>query len=155
VGGVRATVAAGGLVGYHSYHGARVTDDGYYCTLDGDERRYYAMRALLEWDPHFRAEGLYPRYLFTEGGTIYVAPWGGMPSAYAGWRDRDCFGGDLAWRTEQAIARHVQFCDLVAEWNEKNGNRARGMTTFLWGGNSEWVNFEWEGGPGRALAGVL
>jgi hypothetical protein len=205
-GGVRATIAAGGLVGYHAYHGARATSSvrtalrvfkgstptsrramrqvlgwptmiwyrmkhaapalaralwaklagpPYYCTLDGDERRYYSMRALLEWDPHFRAKGLYPKYLFTEGGTIYVAPWGGMPSAYAGWQDPDCFGGDMDWRMEQAIRRHVHFCDIVADWNEEHGNRARAMTTFGWGMMGEWGDFEWEGEPGRRLTGVL
>jgi len=204
VDGVQATIAAGGEVGYHAYHGARTTSsvrtalrsmskwyslatlrrmrsrtgwpkwywyktkhlassiasalkaklagEHYYCTLDGDEARYYSMRALLEWDPHFRAKGLYPKYLFTEGGTIYIAPWGGMPSAYAGWQDKDCFGGDMDWRMEQAVKRHIQSCGLFAKWNREHGNRARTMLTFGLGMTSEWVDFEWEGEPGRQLA---
>jgi len=156
VDGVRATIEANGYVGYHSYYGVRQTGQGsYYCTLDGQERRYYSLRALLEWDPHFRAEGLHPRYLFTEGGPIYVAPWGGMPSAYAGWRADECFGGDMQWRREQAAVTLLQFLSLVEDWNGEHGNRARGLLNFLHGGMGEWTDFEWEGEPGLYLAGVL
>jgi murein DD-endopeptidase MepM/ murein hydrolase activator NlpD len=156
VDGVRATIAAGGYVGYHSYHGARATGPGeYYCTLDGDERRYYSMRALLEWDPHFRAKGLYPQYLFTECGTIYVAPWGGMPFADAGWKYEPCYGGDYQWKLEQAIKRELHANRLMAEWNAKHGNRARGRLVFLHGGNSDWKMFDWTGEPSVALAAAL
>lgn len=154
VGGVRATIAAGGKVAYHPYHGVRRTGDReYYCTLDGPERQFYSMR-WAGWDEHWRQYELYPEYLFTERGTIFIETWGGMPNAMAGWKYENCYGGDMDWKIQEAIRRELQWRDLVREWNAQHGNRARCGLGFLHGGHG-WELFDWEGEPGRRLAEAI
>jgi len=148
---VEALIEHDGLVGYHSYWGTRVTDNGYYCTLGTDDALHYEMRALLSWDAHFVNKGLYPKYLFTEGGPIYIDENGSMPNAYGGWKKPETLNGDVS----ELVRQYKLFDDIVQEWNSKHGNRARGLAGFIFGSFSEWGPFDVEGEVAMSLAEVL
>ena len=139
------------LVGYHSYWGVRKEGPNqYHCSLDSDEGRFFEMRALYEWDPVFRAAGVYPHYAFTEGGAIYLDPHYGTPSAAAGWKWHLTYDGDVT----AYINSILQFDDTVGEWNKQFGNRAPYTTLFLHG-NYGWELFEMAGDPSKLLADAL
>lgn len=141
-------------IGYHAYFGVRnLGDRKYYSTLDEPEsvRMHYAFRALLSWDPVFRADGVYPQYAFTEGGPIYIDEAGLMVSSGAGWKYRETFGGDV----DACVASYLQFQALVQGWNIEHGKRARWMTAFIHGAYSDWVHFDMAGEPSRRLAAAL
>jgi len=127
-------VELNGYLGGHTYIGFRSAD--HYCTIP-DEVRHFSMRPLLSWDVEFAKKGIFPRYLFTEGGGIYVAPNGSMPSAEAGWLYKDTCGGDWGWYKSKLLEYH----QLVADWNAQHGNRCRGQCIFTFGGGEEWKAF--------------
>ena len=130
---VRACVATGGAVGYHSYWGARV--DGY-CSMS-DAWEHFGGRALESWDPVFRSAGLYPHYLFGEGGAVYISG-GHMPSSEAGWGYKETLNGDA----QKYVAQILEFRRRLMEWNQHHGNRALGATLFTAGGGQDWRHFE-------------
>jgi len=131
---VRACIEAGGAVGYHSYWGARCADN--YCTMT-DAWEHFGGRALESWDVIFRAEGLYPNYIFGEGGAVFVKG-GHMPSSEAGWSYKETLNGDA----QKYVAQILEFRRRLMEWNRNHGNRVLGATLFTAGGGSEWHYFE-------------
>jgi len=131
---VEAAVKYQGVLCYHAYWG--VGPDGY-CTMDTDWK-WYAGRALEVWDPVFRAHGLYPRYLFTEGGAVAITGPGGAMNPGAGWRHETCLRG--SW--DKYLAQILEFRRRVQEWNRQHNNRCLGMTLFTVGGGAEWKWFE-------------
>jgi len=143
---VEACVAADGAVGYHAYWGARV--DGY-CSMD-DAWEHFGGRALESWDPVFVAEGLYPDYIFAEGGAVYCAG-GHMPSSEAGWGYKATLGGNA----EKYVAQCLEFRRRLMEWNEEHGNRVLGATLFTAGGGDRWRHFELKGSVLGPLADAI
>jgi len=141
-----ATDAGGVVVGPHAYWGAVPG----YCTLD-EEWDHYSGRGLESWDYSARTAGIYPHYVFGEGGAVYVAPNGSMPSAYAGWRDKATLGGD--WETY--LAQILQWRQKAGEWNERHADRCLGLTIFTISGYGEWKYFELGEYELRALADAL
>jgi len=127
-------VRYGSYLGGHTYIGFRSAD--HYCTVP-DEVRHFSMRPLLSWDVEFAKHGIYPQYIFTEGGAIYVAPNGSMPSASAGWLYKETCGGDWDWYRDKLL----EYRRLVAGWNAQHGNRCRGQCLFTFGGGEEWEHF--------------
>jgi hypothetical protein len=123
-----------GYLGGHVYIGFRHVDR--YCTLD-DAALHFSMRPLLSWDVEFRAAGLYPKYLFTEGGGIYIHPSAGMNSATAGWKYKETCRNDWAWY----LNRKMDYRRMVADWNRNHGYRVRGLMEFTWPGSGKWRHF--------------
>lgn len=135
----RASVEYGGVLGYHSYW--LTTADGY-DSLKSDWK-HFAGRALESWDPIFRAEGIYPQYVFGECGAY--------ATAHAGWKHEACLGGDLGKYLEQIL----YFRAKLNEWNAAHGGRCLGSTFFTSGGGSMWASFDLAGDDLRRLAEAL
>jgi len=143
----RAAYEADGAVGYHSYFGCA----GNYTTMD-DHWRHYAGRALESWDVTFRAAGVYPKYIFGEGGAIGVDILSGsMPSAEAGWRYRETLSGN--W--ELYLLRLLECRARYLRWNAEHGNRCLGMTIFTFGGGDRWEYFKHSGWQLEQLANAV
>lgn len=135
----RACVEYGGALGYHSYW--LTTIDGYDSLVTDWE--HFAGRALESWDPIFRAEGIYPQYIFGECGAY--------ATAHAGWKHEACLGGDLGKYLEQIL----YFRAKLDEWNAAHGGRCLGSTFFTSGGGSMWASFDLAGDDLRRLAQAL
>ena len=90
---------------------------------------YYAGRALEGWDPVFRANGLYPKYIFGECGAFATCS--------SGWRSSECLGGDWPLYLSQL----VEFSNRIKAWNATHGNRCLGGTLFTSGGFN-WPSWE-------------
>jgi len=121
----RAAELYGGFVGYHGYWTANeqrsfLTD-------------YWDIHAgrWMRWDDVFRANGIYVRYLLSEGGIVY-APDGLAFNSGKGWRS--C--GSIE---KYLVDMHTHW-GLVRDWNALHGNRCTGLTIFCHGNN--WENFE-------------
>ena len=140
-------VAMNGCLGGHTYIGFRAVD--HYCTLS-DAAKHFSMRPLLSWDPEFRSAGIYPDYVFTEGGGIYIHPTAGMPSSKAGWRYRETCAGDWTWYKWGLL----EFRRKCNEWNATHGNRCLGQCIFTFGGGG-WDNFIINGSQLMDLAAAV
>lgn len=121
---VEQAIKYGGALGYHAY-GQAIAPDG---DLN-DNWEYFAGRALENWDPVFRAHGLYPKYVFTECGAF--------ATCMDGWRASNCLKGD--W--PRYLAQLTEFSDRIKSWNAAHGNRCLGGTLFTTGGWG-WASFE-------------
>ncbi len=140
------------LFGYHAYWGVRNNHDGtFYCTLGRYEDEFYSMRALLNWDPVFRAAGVKVHYAFTEGGPIYISPTGSMVSSDAGWKWRETYDGN----TRAAIGSVMQFDQECNDWMAEFGDYVDLLAIFLHGGHGQWEYFDWAGAPSWLLADAL
>jgi len=122
-----------GYLGGHTYIGFNYKQR--YCTLS-DSVRHFSMRPLLSWDVEFRKKGVYPQYIFTEGGGILIVN-GSMPSATAGWRYKETCNGDWEWYKSSLL----KYRSLVQAWNKEHGNRCRGQCIFTFPGSGEWEHF--------------
>jgi len=121
----RAAYHYGGFIGYHAYWTANEERDWLL-----DHWNIHAGR-WMRWDDVFRAYGIYPRYLLSEGGIVYAADGVNFDSG-RGWRSCGPFNKYLDQMTT--------FRRLVRDWNQKHGNRAAALTVFCHGNN--WPNFE-------------
>lgn len=144
----------GGAASHHGYDGCRIEGDSYFSTLQTPGESYhYSMRGLLSWDREFTAAGVYVKHISTECGAIYVAPWGGMPSATAGWKYKETLKANWDWYVAEILELRRQ----IAEWNKTHNNRCLGFTLFNVGGGGDpdhWSLFELAGRL-EALAVVL
>lgn len=95
---VEASIRNGGYIGYHPYFPC-YPNPGVSETWMEEEGYHWHLRALESWQPVFSACGLYPRFLFTEGGACgaYIREDGrpgGMENSGAGWGDPGCLNRD-------------------------------------------------------------
>ncbi len=149
----RAAVRNGGFLGYHPYFPAH--PDHAEAWLDA-EGLHFHLRALLSWDKVFVANGVYPRYLFTESGACGATPRAdgrpGPMNANAGWRYSQTLNGDL----NRYIALLLRWRDQVAAWNKGHGYRVRGAAIFTTAARyANWPEFEFNGHPLSVLAASL
>lgn len=121
----RAAVAYNGFIGYHAYWAA--AQGKTWITTNWD---YHAGR-WMRWDDEFRASGVFPRYLLSEGGICY-APDGVTFNPGLGWQS--C--GDFP----NYLGQMDTFVSLVKAWNGQHANRATALTVFHYG-NWGWENF--------------
>ena len=134
---VRAAVEVGGFVGYHAYW----PSIGDRCWLENDWE-HFAGRWAASWDPVFRAHGLRPHYLLTEGGpiggTAYYDEaedkWKPSLNAGAGWRSPDCNNGDWNKTLEQILT----FDQLAHSSIPGQEGRYGGITLFTVGQGWEY-----------------
>jgi hypothetical protein len=121
---VEQAIKYNGTIGYHAY-GQAVAPDG---DLNNNWE-FYAGRALENWDPVFRAHGLFPTYLFGECGAFATCS--------DGWRAPNCLNGD--W--PRYLSQLTEFSDRIKSWNSRHDNRCLGGTLFTSGGWG-WDSFE-------------
>jgi len=128
---VQHIVDTNGHLGAHLYTGCR--KDGYRSYVDNFI--HYAGRPLLSWDPIFNAHGLYPNYLGTEGGAIYIASNGSMPFSNAGWKYPDTLNN-----LEEYVEVLRQLRRKYIAWNRAHGWRLLVYELFTYGAN-DWQYF--------------
>ena len=121
---VEQVIKYGGTIGYHAYGYAGAPGHNL-----NDNWKYFAGRALENWDPVFNAHGLYPKYIFGECGAF--------STCNDGWRSASCLNGDWPLYLEQLN----EFSDRIKAWNAAHGNRCLGGTLFTSGGWG-WDSFE-------------
>jgi hypothetical protein len=142
---VQAAVDARGYVGYHAYW----PSIGDRTWLESDWR-HYAGRWATSWDETFRAHGLRPRYLLTEGGPIGGEVHGDVPhlNAGAGWRSANCLNGDWA----RARAEILRFDELARDSVPGREGRYLGIHLFTVAGGHEWRHFAYRQSQFEELA---
>lgn len=143
---VRAAVEIGGFVGYHAYW--PTTQSQSWLSSDW---RHYAGRWATSWDETFRAHGLRPHYLLTEGGPIGGPNPPTQLSAGAGWRAAECNNGD--WnRTLNQVLRFDQLAHQSIPGQE---GRYHGIVLFTVGGGKRWEYFSFTAPEFDSLAAAL
>jgi hypothetical protein len=132
----RAAVKYGGVVCYHAYWAANEERSFLVEHWDDHAGRW------MQWDREFRAAGVRPRYLLSEGGICY-APDGWSFQPNRGWRACGAFGRYL---------RDMETCQrLMMDWNDRHGNRCAGLTLFAYG-QWGWDSFDMSPGELQTLA---
>lgn len=121
-----ASVTYGGWLGYHAYWTSNE-----HRTFITDYWDYHAGR-WMRWDDVFRANGVFPRYLLSEGGIVYA-------------HDGLAFNSGLGWKACGDFPTYLQqmdtFMSLVQAWNRVHNNRAVALTLFAYG-NWGWDSFD-------------
>lgn len=115
---------------YHGYWGADENMD--YMEVYWP---YHAGRAF-EWDKIFTARGLFPTYVLSETGIVYLMDNGAF-DPYSGWKQ--C--GDFP----NYIAQLERFNARILAWNQQNQGRCYGGTVFIHG-HGGWSNFDFAHG---------
>jgi hypothetical protein len=150
----RATVEVGGFLGYHSYW----PTIGNRSWLEVDWQ-HYAGRWAESWDPVFRAHGLRPHYLLTEGGPIGGGTyyddnedkWKPHLNAGAGWRSPDCNNGD--WN--KTLNQILRFDQLAHQTIPGQEGRYGGIVLFTVGGGGRWEHFNFTAPEFDSLAAAV
>jgi hypothetical protein len=107
-----------------------------------DGRRYFWLRWQI-MDEWYRAEGIYPEWLFTEFGPLNYEEhaWGLHLDGGGGWRHENTCNGNV----EQYIDSILLFSDEVRKWNNTHNGRAIGTPMLFTSGaskNGVWRLFE-------------
>jgi hypothetical protein len=122
----RAAEIYGGFLCYHGYWTAN-RDRNWLV----DYWNIHAGR-WMRWDDVFRANGVFPRYLLSEGGIVY-APDGLSFVSGKGWKA--C--GDMS----NYLSQMDVYVMMVNEWNRQHANRAAALTVFCYQ-NWGWDSFD-------------
>jgi len=120
----QAAVDYGGFIDYHGYW---TRNEKQQCIAE--HWQWHAGR-WMEWDTVFRAAGIYPRYVSTEGGIVYAD---NCTSFHSGLGWRACGPFDLYLEDMHEYMRRVK------EWNALHANRCAGIHIFgygMWGWDS-------------------
>jgi hypothetical protein len=124
----RAAYELGGALGYHAYWTANRERS---FLTSPDHWPYHAGR-WMEWDKVFRADGIYPRYVATEGGIVY-APDGVTFNSGRGWKSCGSF--------ERYLEDLAEYNRRVRAWNAEHANRCFGIHIFCYA-QYGWGDFE-------------
>ena len=133
---VRATIAAGGLLGPHTYTGINALS-GRRTMWDGDWE-HYGGRPMESWDPTFAEHGLAPSYVFTEGGPIHIAETGNWMNVHGGWQHPMCLNGDV----DKLVEVLLEMRRRILVWNAGHGDRVLGLCLFTVYGFG-WYEFQY------------
>lgn len=128
---VEKIVEYNGICSYHSYWCAN-RDNNWLV----ENWPYYAGR-FTAMDKVFNEHGLYPNYVFTEGGIVY---------SYTGLDMHSGLGWKACGSFENYLAQIDTYNQLLNDWNTEHGNRALGVTLFTVGGWGDWESFRIESG---------
>jgi len=150
----KAAVETGGFVGYHAYWPA-IGDRSWLV----NDWRHFAGRWAVSWDPVFRAHGIRPHYLLTEGGPIggeayyddEEQKWKPHLNAGAGWRSSLCLNGD--WN--RTVDQILRFDQLAYQSIPGQEGRYGGITLFTVGGGDRWKYFNFRAPQFDSLTAAL
>lgn len=138
-----AAVELDGVIGCHNYWPSNECA----CCLESDWERYAGR--WTAWDEVFRAHGLWPDYVGTEGGPVGHAP-GNLHGDW-GWRHSLCLDGD--W--ERCKLEVLGFGQLARDSVPGREGRWGGLCLFSVGRGMNWEAWEYHEREMASLATAL
>lgn len=110
-----------------SYHNYTHFVDG---VRDPMDWQYHSGR-WVSMDAQFKAHGIRPLWISTEGG-----PYAGV---YDGWKSSKVLSGNLQRYIDECVKYQI---DKISAWNKANNNRYLGGVLFTFGNTGAWPLYE-------------